>query len=365
MIALPQELENMKQLTTLVTAGFNDWKRYGQVIVRQKGDLLMFSYSRAAMYEHRWNWFERVSRGLIIHRLTGEVIARPFDKFFEWGESGRTTNAPVVSVESKEDGSLGVLYVQDSEYKIATQRGFDSPPAVWATERLKKHLTLHDSAISPDLTLLFEIVYKDNQIVVEYWSDALILLAARDRHTGAYLGREKVDLIADLYDFPRPQRYPFTTVKEVLDTLPHLTNTEGYVVTFADGQRFKFKGEQYKRMFKVLDTCYFSDLVTLCERGENDVTRGLISEAYKPLYDEWVAKILGTVSALEQKANEAFSQAPQTAGRKAFAAWVNEHHKDIASYLFCLLDGRELRPLIYKMAFKKEKSESLFAAKNN
>ena len=45
-------------------------------------------------------------------------MARPFDKFFNWGEGswrngGRTTTADISFVTEKYDGSLGILYYDD------------------------------------------------------------------------------------------------------------------------------------------------------------------------------------------------------------------------------------------------------------
>ena len=61
------------------------------MVVRRKGELAIFNYTKAAQFAERWNFFERVSRGLILNAVTGEVVARSFDKFFNWGEGGRTT----------------------------------------------------------------------------------------------------------------------------------------------------------------------------------------------------------------------------------------------------------------------------------
>lgn len=43
--------------------------------------------------------------------------------------------------------------------------------------------------------------------------------------------------------------------------------------------------------------------------------------------------------------------APQT-DRKTFALWVRQNHPDDEPYLFALLDGRDITPLVYRMAFK-------------
>src|SRR5579885_3015802 len=104
------EIGSLEQIQELVRQGFTDWKRFGDVNVRADGDLLIFNYSQLAQYAARWNFFEQISRGLIIHARTGEVVARAFDKFFNWLEGGRSSQGHIVSVTEKVDGSLGILY---------------------------------------------------------------------------------------------------------------------------------------------------------------------------------------------------------------------------------------------------------------
>ena len=42
----------------------------------------IYKYSQACTYSGSWNEVTTASRGLIIHDETGEIIARPFPKFF-------------------------------------------------------------------------------------------------------------------------------------------------------------------------------------------------------------------------------------------------------------------------------------------
>lgn len=81
---MPTEITTLVDLQTLVTAGVTDWKPYGDVGTDRDGDLLIFNYTPKAQYATRLNFFERVSRGLIVHRKTGEIVARPFDKFYNF-----------------------------------------------------------------------------------------------------------------------------------------------------------------------------------------------------------------------------------------------------------------------------------------
>ncbi|MEC7119405.1 MAG: hypothetical protein VXW65_05845 [Pseudomonadota bacterium] len=90
---LREDIRDINDLIRLVQQGEQNWLQYGHVQVRQHGDILMFNYTDAAESAGCWNAFERMSRGLMIHRQTGEVVARPFDKFFNWG----VRTAPMLS----------------------------------------------------------------------------------------------------------------------------------------------------------------------------------------------------------------------------------------------------------------------------
>ena len=77
------EINSIDDIISLAQSGFTEWRKYGYVTVRKQDDLLIFNYNTKAQYEGNWNFFERVSRGLIINHKTGEVVARAFDKFFQ------------------------------------------------------------------------------------------------------------------------------------------------------------------------------------------------------------------------------------------------------------------------------------------
>src|SRR5262245_12579260 len=96
----PDEIHSIEDIQTLAKQGFENWLQYGDVNVSRRGDLLLFDYTTAAHIANRWNFFERVSRGLIVNRRTGEIVARPFDKFFYW-LNGHKPNGHIVTVTEK------------------------------------------------------------------------------------------------------------------------------------------------------------------------------------------------------------------------------------------------------------------------
>ncbi len=236
--------QTVKEVTRAARRGFRDWQSQGHVEVKEKGDLLLFRYTHAAQVVARWTFFERISRGLIINRRSGEVVARPYDKFFNWGQGGRTSGAKLIATTEKLDGLLGNLY-RAPDHRIATTGSFDGHAATWATGELGRYPRL--GRLPQRLTLAFEIIHPMHRIVLDYGRRAeLILLGARDRFTGRQLPHFEVEQLALDFELSRPKTLPFGRIEDVVAAAAALPpDHEGFVVEFADGQRFKVKGEAY------------------------------------------------------------------------------------------------------------------------
>ena len=351
------EIISISDLQKLLVSGFDDWKSLGEVSTATDGDLILFNYTNKAQYEGRWNFFERISRGIIINRVTGEIVARPFDKFFNVGERGEKPQGHIVTITEKIDGSMGTLYRLNGEYRIATRGAFHSEQAEWATAFLHEH---HDITRLPDeLTLIMEILYPANRVVIDYGGrEELVLLVARNRHTGEYLPFfPDVFNLAQTFGFSTPRVFTFNNITEIIEntgTLP--ANEEGYVVEFSDGQRFKFKGDKYLELHRLISGLSFKHTLEAIQSGTVDYIRSRIPDEFLGQFNGWVATIESMADGIERAAKDAFSVAPKD-NRKDFAQFVTANHQDLASYLFKLFDGKEIRPLIYKTAFRDFKDE--------
>jgi RNA ligase len=355
------EITSIANIQQLAVSGFDNWKQYGEVTVAADGDLLIFNYNPKAQYEGRWNFFERISRGLIVNRRTGEIVARPFDKFFNWFEGGRKASGHMVTITEKMDGSLGILYRLNGEYRIATRGAFHSEQAEWATKFLKDNFDLSD--LPTELTLLFEIVYPENRVVVNYHGLAtLILLAARNRLTGEYLPFfPDVYELGQRYGFTLPKVYTFNNVTEILERLGAIpVDDEGYVVEFSDGERFKFKGDRYLELHRLISGLSFKHTLEAMASGGVDYIVAQIPDEFLVQFKEWVHEIEDTVADIKARAQLAFDQAPK-ATRKDFALWVLAEHKDIAPYLFAMFDGKPIEPIIYHYAFQNRPDERMMS----
>lgn len=346
-----QEIKTIRDIQSLARKGFADWQDLGYVSVKNRGDLMIFNYTPKAQFEGRWNYFEKVSRGLILNNQTGEVVARPFDKFFNWGEGDRSTDAPILNITEKMDGSLGILYRDNGSYHIATRGSFGSDQALWATEFLDQNFDLEK--LSEDLTLLFEIIYPDNRVVINYQDKKdLVLLAARNRKTGKYMSWRQVKGLSEIFGFSLPKVYHFSMVEDIVRAKHVLdVNSEGWVVEFEDGQRFKFKGQEYLRLHKLISGLSFKNTLECIANDSLDELRELVPDEFLNEVNKWVEDIQQTVEKINQDVDMAFEGAPKQT-RKDFALWVMTHHKSLASYMFSKLDNRPIDPLIYKSAFK-------------
>lgn len=342
------EITSIEDIQKLVLAGFTDWLKYGHVTVRAQGDVLIFNYNPMAQYEGRWNFFETVSRGLIINKRTGEIVARAFDKFHNWFQGGRRAKGHIVVVTEKVDGSVGVLYRTSQGYKIATRGSFNSAQAEWATKFLNDHFDL--TGLANELTLIFEIIYPENRIIVDYGTrEDLVLLAARNRFTGDYLPffPDLVEL-ATHYGFTLPQVYNINDITTILEKTGAIDfNEEGYVVEFSDGSRFKFKGDRYLELARLVSGLTFKNTLRAMEAGSVREMINAVPDEFLTQVKVWISEIKSTIERVTDEMIAIFETAPKES-RKDFALWVQTHHKSLSRYLFALYDNEDLEPLIYK-----------------
>lgn len=208
---------------------------------------VIYNYSREAQAKRLWDDVTVVSRGLIVNTETSEVVARPFGKFFNYGEdAGKfevTDFSGEVVVSDKLDGSLGVLYQRpDGAWAIATRGSFASDQAEHATALYNAR---YHGQWTPreDVTYLFEVIFKENRIVLDYGDmDDIVMLGAVHKDTGRSLtiSEARGDWIG-----PVAKVLEFKSLEEVL-TAGIPDDKEGVVIHFLEtDQRLKVKGDVY------------------------------------------------------------------------------------------------------------------------
>ena len=208
-------------------------------------ELYIYNYSAKAQYERMWTEETLACRGLILDNL-GNVVARPFPKFFNLGELEEQDipNLPF-EVFEKMDGSLGISYSIDGAFFVATRGSFVSEQAEFATQMLRTKYQEATQQMNEDYTYLFEIIYPENRIVVDYGErEELVLLAVIDRQTG-----EEYPL--DDIGFPVVKSYDGISSIAELNALDE-DDREGFVVKFANNFRLKVKFQEYLRLHRII-----------------------------------------------------------------------------------------------------------------
>jgi RNA ligase len=313
--------------------------------------LAILNYTERCQYENgAWNAVTRQCRGLIYRTDTREVVARPFRKFFNYGQSGGAQldlDSPA-SVTDKLDGSLGILYPIPDGHAIATRGSFAGEQALHATALWAERYS--DYAPPAGLTLLFEIVYPSNRIVVDYGAtDDLFLLAGVSIATGRSIPGEDVAN----WPGPRAARFDYPTLTAAL-TAPVRRNAEGLVVhVLSTDERVKLKQEDYVALHRLVTGL---NERTVWEHLKNGKP---IAELIAPLPDEFhewtravAARLLATVedgaAEIERTYAATVADLPTGHTRKDFAL------RAVASpfkwALFARRDGKDYRPGLWEHA---------------
>jgi len=220
--------------------------------VNASGNFIIWNYNARCQWEKEWNEYTSIARGLITD-TEGNIIARPFPKFFNLNEMEETRleNLPVEIplISEKLDGSLGIQYIEDGKIKIATRGSFESEQAIWATKWIQDTHSIEE--FREDWTYLYEIIYPENKIVVDYKNRReLVLLAVINTDTGEEEDYRNIDVKLRMN---WANHYNISSIDQIIKLLPDLNNNEeGFVAYYSNGLRVKFKSEEYCRLYKLL-----------------------------------------------------------------------------------------------------------------
>ena len=242
-------------------------------------DLFIYNYTPKTQFDKKWTKYTLMCRGLILDG-EGNIVARPFKKFFNIEEVSKSSIPKKSSFEvtMKMDGSLGILYWSNGLPYISTRGSFISDQSKKATEILYSKYSHLFNTLNKNVTYLFEILYKENRIVVDYGNlEDLILIATIDNKTGKDLS------IIDT-GFTPVKRYYDINDLTILKSMENDTD-EGFVVKFKNGFRIKVKFDEYKRLHRILTNVSTRNIWEYLKEGKglNEIIDRVPDEFY-----EWV-----------------------------------------------------------------------------
>jgi RNA ligase len=356
--------------------------------------LAIFNYSRTCQYGAQWDDITLNCRGLVLDN-EGNVIAKPFPKFFNYEEhtADEIPNEPF-EVFEKMDGSLGIYFYYEREltyterYKLwfngnyetgmeyceeivpnfddpyyhptpktkggwymATRGSFTSEQAIKGMEIAKKYN--YDRICVPGFTYLFEIIYPENRIVVDYGKDERLVLLSIVNPEGNEIPYEDIEMdgwdIVNRYDGVSD----YTKLKGMISN-----DAEGYIIRFKNGMRMKIKGDEYVRLHRILTNFSTTDIWELL------MNKGDVGEFLERVPDEFDKWVKSTISELKY----AFFQISERAGKlhdgfrygkygdvypeptkKEFAEFVMKQQEILRPVMFAMWDKKPYDDIIWKL----------------
>jgi RNA ligase len=327
----------------------------------------------------------------------GNVVAKPFPKFFNMEEL-LDTGIPNESFEvfEKMDGSLGIFFYYErtlsleeryniwfnnnyvtgmerffdpnklpdfddpyyeptpkikGEWHMATRGSFTSEQAIKGME-IAKRLN-YDKICVLGYTYLFEIIYPENRIVVDYGKEErLVLLGVMDKRGEEFpyseIKGEGWDIV-NKYDGVND----YTKLKEMISN-----HEEGYVIRFSKGMRMKIKGEEYVRLHRILTNFSTKDIWELLKNNE---PMEPFLERVPDEFDDWVKRIMMNLRwsfhHIDERVGKMydyfrygkFNDRDPEPTKKEFAEFVMKQSEELRPILFKMWDKTPYDDIIWKL----------------
>jgi RNA ligase len=264
-----------------MTLNIKDFYAHPQVMSREWNDLVLFCYTRECQFDSLWDDITMAARGLIFNKVTGEVVARVFTKFFNAAElTGKIdlyelAKKPFVALK-KMDGSFAIHFQYEGQDYIATKGSFSSDQAVWATEWFRNHI--RSSEMLKTHTYLFEMIYPENKIVVDYGdTEDLVLLGVLNKETGEEMPYAALKEEGKRIGATVVEAKEFNSLDELYEYCKGLPATEeGFVINFHNGQKVKVKGDEYCKIHRILSHMTPLAFWNAWDMEEKDIPKGFM-----------------------------------------------------------------------------------------
>ncbi len=311
-------------------------------------DLTIWNYSPKVQYDKLWDDITIQCRGLVTNS-EGKIIARPFKKFFNY-EEHKPEDIPNEEyvVYEKLDGSLGILFNYQNEWILATRGSFTSPQAIKGKEILNRH---DISAWRKDNTYLFEIIYPENRIVVDYGDEEkLVVIGGIHTETGEEIPDSSLfwtqDSGFEVVTIYKTWGEGYDLLKEEISK-----DKEGYVIRFKSGFRMKIKGDEYKRLHKILTNISNRDIWEYLK--DNKPFDEILDKVPDEFYS-WVKETANDLTTrfenIDNEYNDIFNSIfSPIKTKKEFAEEAKKHSH--SSLLFAMYDGKPTHKIIWKLLY--------------
>lgn len=243
----------------------NDLSKSTLIKTKLLGDnIASINFTSNAFKKKAWNYQTIKARGLFVDTITGDVVARSYNKFFNLHEVEETKPRNLknnlkfpVDVYLKDNGYLGIVSHRNGEFIFCSKSTNQGDHSEWLKNMFTeycgdKYNEILDCIIKNNITLVFEVVdIKNDPHIIKYYQNELILLNTFENNleTNKDKGLEEIlEIIKDTKIDYKVKLATINTYEELMnyiDTHNDLDKVEGIVVEDSVGFMFKVKYKYY------------------------------------------------------------------------------------------------------------------------
>ena len=153
-------------------------------------DVVSLNFTRDAFQDGVWNDETIKARGLFINKVTGDIVARSYNKFFQYDETQETKDyvdnnlVYPLYISKKFNGFLGILSVYNNEFFIATKSTNDGEYCDYFKNILNNTIFNNEQETKELFNILkenncsavFEVMDMENDQHIVYENNPLALL---------------------------------------------------------------------------------------------------------------------------------------------------------------------------------------------
>lgn len=234
--------------------------------------------SVAYIYQSPKIWkvkYGKECRGITFNEDTGEILCRPFEKFFNVGEPGCTLDdidkdITYFTAVEKIDGSMIVPVMISGKLYWKTKKNFGTDVSKLAAKNLPDNVRdLAKYAIGEGLTPIFEYVSHDTKVVIDYDKTDYYLIGLRDVGDGSLIPQSEVDFVASAYGVKRPQSRIVTNLREFMEEVNIMEGIEGFVLYIRD-EMYKVKTKWFMDRHRIFTSLRERDVAEMVFKDEFD-----------------------------------------------------------------------------------------------
>lgn len=202
-----------------------------------------------------------LARGLILDE-NGNIIAKPYSKFFNWNEllnredlTDKTKDLCKweegdFTVSSKLDGSLIICFLYEEELEFSSSGSFTSEHSQMARTLFYKQFSKSQQdfliVLAKENTILFELIGPDNVIVVPYQENKLVVHGLINKTTYEMTPPLITQKMMKEQNIETAEIYTNMTVDALLKQVIEAKDIEGFVIRFnTTGKMLKIKVNDY------------------------------------------------------------------------------------------------------------------------